>query len=131
MTDALDEIERALSHIRLAGGCGRNRSGKTTQLPKLCLTDAVLVNKSSHATRRLAARSVANRIAELKTELGDLCGYQVRFERQSSDHTSIKLVTDGLLLAEVRDDPLLKRYDTIIIDEAHERSLNIDFLREF
>ena len=131
VTDALDDIERALSTHQVVVVVGETGSGKTTQLPKLCLKLGRGVDQQIVHTqpRRLAARSVANRIAEeLKTELGDLCGYQVRFERQSSDHTAIKLVTDGLLLAEFRDDPLLKRYDTIIIDEAHERSLNIDFL---
>ena len=131
VTDALEEIEQAIAAHQVVVVVGETGSGKTTQLPKLCLKLGRGVEKQIVHTqpRRLAARSVANRIAEeLQTDLGDLCGYQVRFERQSSENTSIKLVTDGLLLAEFRDDPLLERYDTIIIDEAHERSLNIDFL---
>ena len=131
VTDAIPDIELALATHQVVVIVGETGSGKTTQLPKLCLKlgrgqDKQIVHTQP---RRLAARSVATRIAdELKTDLGDLVGYQVRFERHSSDATCIKLVTDGLLLAEFRDDPLLMRYDTIIIDEAHERSLNIDFL---
>ncbi len=131
VTHALNEIENVLLTHQVVVVVGETGSGKTTQLPKLCLKLGRGVDKQIVHTqpRRLAARSVANRIAEeLKTELGELCGYQVRFERKSSENTSIKLVTDGLLLAEFRDDPLLERYDTVIIDEAHERSLNIDFL---
>ena len=131
VTHALNEIEKVLLTHQVVVVVGETGSGKTTQLPKLCLKLGRGVDKQIVHTqpRRLAARSVANRIAEeLKTELGELCGYQVRFERKSSENTSIKLVTDGLLLAEFRDDPLLERYDTVIIDEAHERSLNIDFL---
>ena len=131
VTHALNEIENVLLTHQVVVVVGETGSGKTTQLPKLCLKLGRGVDKQIVHTqpRRLAARSVANRIAEeLKTEPGELCGYQVRFERKSSENTSIKLVTDGLLLAEFRDDPLLERYDTVIIDEAHERSLNIDFL---
>ncbi len=114
--------------VVLAGETG---SGKTTQLPKICLElgrglDAMIGHTQP---RRLAARTVAQRIAyELGETLGETVGYQVRFTDQFSDKTAIKLMTDGILLAEIQRDRLLKRYDTIIIDEAHERSLNIDFL---
>jgi len=111
--------------------CGETGSGKTTQLPKICLTlgRGVLGAIGHTQPRRVAARTVANRIAaELKTELGGLVGYKVRFHDKVSADTVIKLMTDGILLAEIHSDPLLRRYDTIIIDEAHERSLNIDFL---
>ena len=131
ITESLDEIEAALTSHQVVIVVGETGSGKTTQLPKLCLKMGFgKVKQIVHTQpRRLAARSVASRIAdELNTPLGELCGYQVRFERHVQDSTPIKLVTDGLLLAEFRDDRLLERYDTIIIDEAHERSLNIDFL---
>nr|WP_246480971.1 ATP-dependent RNA helicase HrpA [Motiliproteus sediminis] len=110
---------------------GETGSGKTTQLPKLCLElgrgRRGLIGHTQ--PRRLAARAVAARIAEeLGTELGGLVGYQVRFTDQVGDSTRVKLMTDGILLAEIQHDPLLRRYDTLIIDEAHERSLNIDFL---
>ena len=107
---------------------GETGSGKTTQLPKICLE---LGRRSIGHTqpRRIAARTVAERIAEeLGTELGDLVGYQVRFTRQASRATRLKVMTDGVLLAEISRDRDLRRYDTIIVDEAHERSLNIDFL---
>jgi len=110
---------------------GETGSGKTTQLPKICLElGRGLQQQIGHTQpRRLAARTVAARIAdELNTPLGDLVGYQVRFTDRVSDATSIKLMTDGILLAEIQRDRLLRKYDTLIIDEAHERSLNIDFL---
>jgi ATP-dependent helicase HrpA len=110
---------------------GETGSGKTTQLPKLCLELGRGVRGAIAHTqpRRLAARTVAQRIAyELDVPLGGAVGYAVRFDNRGSEDTLIRLVTDGLLLAEIRRDPLLRRYDTVIVDEAHERSLNIDFL---
>ncbi|WP_229676294.1 ATP-dependent RNA helicase HrpA [Polaromonas eurypsychrophila] len=118
--------------------CGETGSGKTTQLPKIALAmgrgklnypagQGKLIGHTQ--PRRIAASSVAKRIAEeLKTPLGDVVGYKVRFQDRLSRDASVKLMTDGILLAETQTDPLLKAYDTIIIDEAHERSLNIDFL---
>src|SRR5690554_6875035 len=114
--------------VVLAGETG---SGKTTQLPKLCLELGRGVRGLIGHTqpRRLAARAVAERVAdELGTDVGDLVGYTVRFADQVGDRTLVKVMTDGILLAEIQRDRLLRRYDTIIIDEAHERSLNIDFL---
>ncbi len=111
--------------VVIAGATG---SGKTTQLPKMCLE--LGRKKIAHTQpRRIAARSVAERIAEeLSVSLGDLVGYQVRFTDKASDKTQVKVMTDGILLNAIQQDPMLKRYDTVIIDEAHERSLNIDFL---
>ena len=119
--------------------CGETGSGKTTQLPKIALAmgrGKLNYPAGQHAKlightqpRRIAASSVAKRIAdELKTPLGDVVGFKVRFQDRLSRDTSVKLMTDGILLAETQTDPLLRAYDTIIIDEAHERSLNIDFL---
>ncbi len=114
--------------------CGETGSGKTTQLPKICLAlGRGKINQGGligHTQpRRIAATSTAKRIAqELGTPIGEDVGYQVRFADHTSNQASIKLMTDGILLAETQADPLLKKYDTIIIDEAHERSLNIDFL---
>ncbi len=107
---------------------GETGSGKTTQLPKICLLAGR--QRIAHTQpRRIAARTVAQRIAvECGVELGDFVGYQVRFTRQTSAATRIKVMTDGILLAELTHDEMLRKYDTIIIDEAHERSLNIDFL---
>ena len=110
---------------------GETGSGKTTQLPKICLQAGCGRRGMIGHTqpRRIAARSVASRIAEeLCTELGDTVGYQVRFSDQTSADGLIKLMTDGILLAEIQHNRFLSQYDTIIIDEAHERSLNIDFL---
>ncbi|MCX7193539.1 MAG: ATP-dependent RNA helicase HrpA [Proteobacteria bacterium] len=126
-----DDLARAISDNQVVIVCGETGSGKTTQLPKICLTlgRGVLGAIGHTQPRRVAARSVATRIAvELKTELGGLIGYKVRFHDKVSPDTVIKLMTDGILLAEIHSDPMLRRYDTIIIDEAHERSLNIDFL---
>ena len=126
-----DEIKAALEKHQVVVIAGETGSGKTTQLPKICLEIGRGINGLIGHTqpRRLAARSVATRVAEeLATPLGDLVGYQVRFEDQSTDRTLIKLMTDGILLAETQHDRFLERYDTLIVDEAHERSLNIDFL---
>ena len=126
-----EDLARAIADHQVVIVCGETGSGKTTQLPKICLTLGRGVKGAIGHTqpRRVAARTVANRIAaELKTELGGLVGYKVRFHDKVSADTVIKLMTDGILLAEIHRDPLLRQYDTIIIDEAHERSLNIDFL---
>lgn len=134
-----DEIMAALQAHQVIIVCGETGSGKTTQLPKIALamgrgklnypegTRGKLIGHTQ--PRRIAASSVAKRIAEeLHTPLGEVVGYKVRFQDRLSRDASVKLMTDGILLAETQTDPLLKAYDTIIIDEAHERSLNIDFL---
>ena len=126
-----ENLAQAISDHQVVIVCGETGSGKTTQLPKICLTLGRGIHGCIGHTqpRRVAARTVASRIAfELKTELGGAVGYKVRFHDKVSPDTSVKLMTDGILLAEIHSDPLLKNYDTIIIDEAHERSLNIDFL---
>ncbi len=143
-----DEIMQAMARHQVIIVCGETGSGKTTQLPKMALA----LGRGKRATalagwgtpayapgqgkmightqpRRIAASSVAKRIAEeLKTPLGEVVGFKVRFQDRLSRDASVKLMTDGILLAETQTDPLLKAYDTLIIDEAHERSLNIDFL---
>ena len=111
--------------------CGETGSGKTTQVPKILLEmGRAATGIIGHTQpRRIAARSVAARIAEeLKSELGGLVGYKVRFHDKVGPRTAVKLMTDGILLAETQGDPQLRAYSTIVIDEAHERSLNIDFL---
>ena len=126
-----EDLARAIADNQVVIVCGETGSGKTTQLPKICLMlgRGVLGIIGHTQPRRVAARTVASRIAfELKTELGGAVGYKVRFHDKVSPDTSVKLMTDGILLAEIHSDPLLKNYDTLIIDEAHERSLNIDFL---
>jgi len=126
--ETLVELIRRHQVIVVAGETG---SGKTTQLPKLCLAAGRGAAGMIGCTqpRRIAARSVARRVAqELQVELGGLVGYQVRFTEQVREDTAIKFMTDGILLAEIQSDRFLSRYDTIILDEAHERSLNIDFL---
>ena len=126
-----EDIARAIREHQVVIICGETGSGKTTQLPKICLElQRGVKGLIGHTQpRRIAARTVATRIAqELKSPLGQAVGYKVRFSDKVSPNTYIKLMTDGILLAETQGDPLLKRYDTIIIDEAHERSLNIDFL---
>ncbi|MGL4231527.1 MAG: ATP-dependent RNA helicase HrpA, partial [Casimicrobium sp.] len=126
-----DEIRRAIEQHQVVIVAGETGSGKTTQLPKICLELGRGINGLIGHTqpRRLAARSVANRIAEeLQVPMGGVVGYKVRFNDQVSDTTLVKLMTDGILLAEIQNDRMLSQYDTIIIDEAHERSLNIDFI---
>ncbi|HEY4098977.1 MAG TPA: ATP-dependent RNA helicase HrpA [Baekduia sp.] len=126
-----DELLETIRDHQVVVVAGETGSGKTTQIPKMCLELGRGVRGAIGHTqpRRLAARTVAQRIAdELGVELGAAVGYSVRFNDHSGEDTLVRLVTDGLLLAEVQRDPLLRRYDTIIIDEAHERSLNIDFL---
>ncbi len=126
-----EEIARAIAANQVVIVCGETGSGKTTQLPKICLElKRGITGLIGHTQpRRIAARTVAARIAaELKSPLGHAVGYKVRFADKLSGHTYIKLMTDGILLAETQGDRLLKAYDTLIIDEAHERSLNIDFL---
>ncbi|MDX6732943.1 MAG: ATP-dependent helicase HrpA, partial [Baekduia sp.] len=126
-----DELLEAIRDHQVVVVAGETGSGKTTQIPKMCLELGRGVRGAIAHTqpRRIAARTVAQRIAdELGVELGGAVGYSVRFNDRSGEDTLVRMVTDGLLLAEVQRDPLLRRYDTIIIDEAHERSLNIDFL---
>ena len=125
------EIEKLLSEHQVIVVAGETGSGKTTQLPKMCLELGLgnLGTIGHTQPRRIAARSVAARIAEeLQTELGDLVGYKVRFNDQISDNTQIKLMTDGILLVEIQTDRFLNQYSCLIIDEAHERSLNNDFI---
>ncbi len=126
-----DEIAQAILNNQVVIVAGETGSGKTTQLPKICLE----IGRGTHGMightqpRRLAARSVASRIAEeMECEMGSHVGYKVRFNDQVSEHSHVKLMTDGILLAEIQHDRYLNQYDTIIIDEAHERSLNIDFI---
>jgi ATP-dependent helicase HrpA len=124
-------IKKTISENQVTVLCGETGSGKTTQLPKICLDIGLGIRgKIGHTQpRRLAARAVSQRIAEeLGTELGNEVGFKVRFSDRTNDSSYIKLMTDGILLAECSHDPYLNQYDTIIIDEAHERSLNIDFL---
>ena len=126
------EIKHLIAANQVVIVCGETGSGKTTQLPKMCLELGRGLNGQSivHTQpRRLAATATAKRIAqELNSEIGQWVGFKIRFQDQSNASTAVKLVTDGILLAESQTDPLFKKYDTIIIDEAHERSLNIDFL---
>ena len=130
-----DAIGRAIQAHQVVIVCGETGSGKTTQLPKIALTlgrgkgagGRGLIGHTQ--PRRIAASSVAKRIAqELNSPLGEFVGFKVRFQDRLSAGATVKLMTDGILLAETQTDPLLRAYDTLIIDEAHERSLNIDFL---
>ena len=131
VSEHADELIAAIRDNQVIIVCGETGSGKTTQLPKLCLMAGRgrkgLIGHTQ--PRRIAASSVAKRIAEeMDSELGEVVGYKVRFTDETTPGASIKLMTDGILLAETQTDPMLRRYDTIIIDEAHERSINIDFL---
>ena len=131
VVDRKADILKAIQENQVVVIAGETGSGKTTQLPKICLeAGRGVFGVIGHTQpRRLAARSVANRIAEeLQVPMGEQVGYQVRFTDHSTDTSLVKLMTDGILLAEVQNDRFLNRYDTLIIDEAHERSLNIDFL---
>ncbi|MGX7679823.1 ATP-dependent RNA helicase HrpA [Jatrophihabitans sp. DSM 45814] len=126
-----EDLLQAIASNQVVVVAGETGSGKTTQLPKICLELGRGVRGTIGHTqpRRIAARAVAERIAEeLQTSVGETIGYAVRFTDQVSDSTLVKLMTDGILLAEIQRDRMLRNYDTIIIDEAHERSLNIDFL---
>lgn len=131
VTEHGEELVRAVRDNRVVIVCGETGSGKTTQLPKIAMmAGRGETGMIAHTQpRRIAASSVAKRIAEeLKTNLGDVVGYKVRFTDKTHSGATIKLMTDGILLAETQTDPLLRAYDTVIIDEAHERSINIDFL---
>src|ERR1700712_4295104 len=125
---AREELARVIGENQVVIVAGATGSGKTTQLPKICL-ELGRTRIGHTQPRRIAARSIAERIAdELGVELGGVVGYQVRFDDRAKADTQIKLMTDGVLLAEINRDRDLKKYDTIILDEAHERSLTIDFL---
>lgn len=131
IVDKKSEIIQAIAEHPVVIVSGETGSGKTTQLPKFCLDAGRGLNGIIGCTqpRRIAAMTVANRIAEeLGESVGQSVGYKIRFTDQTSRHSVIKIMTDGILLAETLNDPYLKRYDTLIVDEAHERSLNIDFI---
>ena len=131
ITGHLEALVKAVQKNSVVVIAGETGSGKSTQIPKICLKAGLGLRGEIAMTqpRRIAARSIASRLAEeTQTAMGDVVGYQVRFDQQVSEQTRVRVMTDGLLLAQTRDDPSLRRYDTIIIDEAHERSLNIDFL---
>ncbi len=131
VVDCREQIIDSIRNNPVTIVCGETGSGKTTQIPKMCLEAGLGVSGLIGHTqpRRIAARTVSARIAaELKTELGQAVGYKVRFGDKISRDSYIKLMTDGILLAEIQSDPWLNQYDAIIVDEAHERSLNIDFI---
>lgn len=131
VTQRLEEIKRVVAAHQVVVLCGETGSGKSTQLPKICLSlgYGVLGRIGHTQPRRIAARSLMSRISrELDSPPGEVVGYKVRFKDHVRPHTRVKLMTDGILLNEIQQDPWLNEYDTLIIDEAHERSLNIDFL---
>ncbi len=131
ITARVIDIANAIDEHQVVIVAGETGSGKTTQLPKICLAMGRAANAYIGCTqpRRIAATSVAARVAqELDTELGDVVGYKIRFNDKIKKTSYVKFMTDGILLAEIQGDPMLRGYDTIIVDEAHERSLNIDFL---
>ena len=131
VSERRDELKKLIAENQVVVVCGETGSGKSTQLPKICLELGLGARGLIGHTqpRRLAARSIAQRVAdELQTPLGQHVGYKVRFNDETSDKTLIKLMTDGILLAESQNDRFFNRYEVVIVDEAHERSLNIDFL---
>ena len=131
ITARLDDLRAAIRDNAVVVVAGETGSGKSTQLPKLCLelgrgVDGLIGHTQP---RRVAARTIAERVAEeLGTAVGDVVGFSVRFDDRVGEHTRVRVMTDGILLAALQRDRDLRRYDTIIIDEAHERSLNVDFL---
>jgi ATP-dependent helicase HrpA len=127
----IDEIGAAIAAHQVVIICGETGSGKTTQLPKACLLAGRGIDGLIGHTqpRRIAARAVAARLAEeLGVPLGAQVGFKIRHAEVGNDDSLVRVMTDGVLLAEIQSDPMLMRYDTLIMDEAHERSLNIDFL---
>ncbi len=131
ISERQEQIKSLIEANQVVILCGETGSGKSTQLPKICLSlGRGVAGYIGHTQpRRIAARSLAARVAsELNSETGDLVGYKVRFNDRVGPHSLVKLMTDGILLAEIQQDPNLTQYDTLILDEAHERSLNIDFL---
>ncbi len=128
VSGAREEIARAIRESQVVIVAGATGSGKTTQLPKICL-ELGRTRIAHTQPRRIAARTIAERIAEeMHVPLGTTVGYKVRFTDKVQDDTRVALMTDGILLNEIHRDRLLRKYDTIIVDEAHERSLNVDFL---
>jgi ATP-dependent helicase HrpA len=131
VSERVEDLRDAIDNHQVVIIAGETGSGKTTQIPKICMNAGRGIRGLIGHTqpRRIAARSVAARIAEeIGEQTGQQIGYQVRFTDNTSEHTRVKVMTDGILLAEIQHDRFLDRYDTLIIDEAHERSLNIDFL---